>query len=172
MDALTADPSLSDREAASLATAGLRGVHSSNAERVRKKYRQLKRAGQLPERGDLGLLKQKAKILREHHVRRLAFRAETERELEQAGKEAAAIGLDLSGDLEALERSLEEAELHLRLWVRGPIDYAEVAFSWQGILDPEEQIALLARYAEELHRVENKLGVLRRVRKCRFILRR
>jgi uncharacterized membrane protein len=170
VDLLEADPTLSDREAALRAVTGLAGNSARHAERVRKKHHRLKQAGQLPKGGEVGLIERRSVGIRDLYHTFNTRTEETRQELAQAEKHAQALGVDLTEDLLALSRALENRKESLGYIVYGPVDIAVSAFRQRGVHDPEEAVAQYQQAIQELKRISELLEAVKKVRSLRFTL--
>lgn len=170
VDLLEADPSLSHREAASKVAAGLKGDPKKITERLRRKHRMWKQAGQLPQGGEAGLVVRKSAGIRSLYQELNTRDDQRKRDLEHAENEARALGIDVSGDLLDLSRALDNRLDSLNHIVFGPPEIAVSAFRHHGVTDPEEAVIKYEQAVEDRKKIQAQLEAVRQVRNLRFTL--
>jgi hypothetical protein len=168
VDLLEADPSLGVEGAATIAARGFPGKLSAHVERLRKKYRRLKKVNQLPKAGRAGRLERRAEDIRQYFKSRKADTDEAKLRLVEKEREAEALGLDITRqDLFEYQRELERRKESLETPAMGSMLFAGSWFLEQGITDPEEAVASSLRAVEELELIEKQIEVLRELRMLR-----
>ncbi len=161
---LAADPSLSVRAAANAV-----GTHATNAERLRKRYRTLKRKGQLPsEETEASRLALRADAIREMYAQRANRLENMTKDLADAEKKAKALKLDTSpASLAAQIHNLEAAREVLETLAHSSPDVAYDLLVHQGVTDPEQAIQTIAEAPETLKSLAEKIDVLKKIYRLR-----
>lgn len=168
VDLRTENPSLSIRETAARVAASMKGTKSTNVERLRKTYRALEIAGQLPT-PELRL-EQKGEQLREFYRRHQSDVSKAKLDYAEVEREAESLGMDIAGDkLGLLLSELERTREHLETLTQQPAEWTASLFLSQGITDPEVAVAKLREAAQKKKDVEKKIEVLRRARILRNV---
>lgn len=170
VELLEADPSLGVEGAAKIAARGMTGKESSHVERLRKKYRKLARAGQLPRGGHAGRRERRDNAIRQFYGTRQTAIDDAKRQIPGVEREAEDLGIDISRlDLFELTTELEKHRESLETPARGNPIFASSWFLGRGIVDPEEAIARSRQAEEELARTEKQIEVVRKLRMLRDI---
>jgi hypothetical protein len=169
VDFLTADASLSVRDAA-LQAAGENTDPNASAERLRKKYRALRRLARLPEPRKPDQTESKLATIRALYRQSAAETVQARSDLAKAEAEAKDLGLDLGENLVFLTRKLETRRDNLELLTRSTPDLAYSLLVNSGIRTPEEAESAYLRAHEELPTVTAKIALLRRIRNLRHSL--
>lgn len=172
VDLLKADPSLSVRTAAEKAARGLEGVSSTHVERLRRKYRKLLLDGRLPGPKPPAQPKSREDIIRDYYDQRDRDREEARKEFARARKEAESLGIDLSGTTNTndLVQAYERRKEYLVEVTEGPPGVMIDSFTMRGIHKKEAAIAALADAVEELKTIDQKIEVLKILRRYSFML--
>jgi hypothetical protein len=167
---LAANPSLGERAAARAATAGMAGSPETNADSARRRYRTLKKKGELPKEETATSREERmANEIRVLYNQRNSRIADAKDELARAEIRAESLGLNISSDLSAYLKSLDLVKDGLETLTRSSPDFAFSILLNQGITDPEQAIARRAQAVDQLRTMEENIELLRKIHQLRSI---
>jgi hypothetical protein len=150
----------------------LRGNAQKHYERLRRKIREARKCGQLPHAQDeIDRTERVAAALRELYRQRKQDRENLELALEKAEKEAASLGLDVSGDnLVPFYQNLERTIEHIGLLTHMPADFVFSSYINQGVNNADDAIASYTATADSLPLLSKKLKLVKTISHLRFVL--
>ena len=146
-------------------------IKAPSWETLRSHFRELEQSGELPPPS--GSPAARTNSLLAAFDRRYDRIGEARQERIEAEETATALGLDLSGDLEALEalaNDLRRRHTHLYEFIHNDPDSQTRIFISRGVRDKQEAARMLAADMEEMDLLDRQMEALRTVRHLRQML--
>ena len=163
---LASDSSLGVRAAAAQVAKRMKGTPSTNAERLRKKYRYLGAQGGLPRA--ITPVEQAVQRLRSIYRRSRTEVEEARAALPGAIQQAEDLGLEVRGkSASGLLRDLENSRDFLDLTTHDA-NYAFTSFMQSGITDEEQAASLLEKMLGERKLMERRIEAVQRIQNLGF----